>query len=68
MNLILHQNKGYGSKLLTFTINQTRKTSLGEIEVNTWKTNNKVLRFYLRHGFQIEKLEGENILLCFVHF
>jgi len=63
-----YQNKGYGSKLLNYTIQQISKQNLKEIEVSTWRTNNKALRFYLKHGFQIVKVEGESILLCFVHF
>jgi ribosomal protein S18 acetylase RimI-like enzyme len=59
-----YQNKGYGSKLLTFTINQIRKTTnLKEIEVDTWKANNKALQFYLKHGFHVQKVENENITL-----
>jgi ribosomal-protein-alanine N-acetyltransferase len=61
-----YQNKGYGSKLLTFTLNQIRKTTnLKEIEVDTWKTNNKAIRFYLKHGFQITSLENSNITLTY---
>jgi ribosomal protein S18 acetylase RimI-like enzyme len=59
-----YQNKGYGSKLLTFTINQIRKTTnLKEIEVDTLKTNNKAIRFYLKHGFQTTSLEDLKITL-----
>ena len=59
-----YQNKGYGSKLLTYTLNQIRKTTnLKEIEVDTWKTNNKALQFYLKHGFHIQKVENPNITL-----
>jgi len=58
-----HQNRGLGSKLLAFTIDQIRKIGLKEIEVNTWRSNANALRFYRNHGFRIKVVEGENVLL-----
>lgn len=58
-----YQNKGYGSKLLNYTIQQISKQNLTEIKVTTWRTNNKALRFYLKHGFTIKNVENNNITL-----
>lgn len=58
-----HQNKGYGSKLLNFSIEQILKYGLTEIEVSALRTNNKAIRFYLKHNFQIQSSDNSTLTL-----
>lgn len=60
-----HQNKGYGTKLLNFSIEQILKCGLTKIEVSTLRTDNRAIRFYLKHDFQIQS--SDNFTLTLEH-
>jgi len=60
-----YQNKGYGSKLLLLTLNQIKKKGIKTITVQTLETNNKAIRFYLKHKFKIIKLEEDTLTLTY---
>lgn len=49
------RGKGIGSKLLAATIKKLRMMGIKKVFAHVRKSNKKVIDFYVKHGFKIEK-------------
>ncbi len=60
-----YQNRGYGRKLLEFTIKDAREFKKGGILLTTHKTNIRAQKLYLQYDFQTigEDSRGEHLMI-----
>lgn len=49
---IPHLRKGYGTKLLAFSISKAKELEKNYIWLGVWEENPEAIKFYKKHGFQ----------------
>ena len=60
---IKYQGKGYGKKILKFTVNRGLEQNSASVNLNALASNDKALKLYINTGFQVVQAQDCRILI-----
>ncbi|HEY5560693.1 MAG TPA: GNAT family N-acetyltransferase [Clostridiaceae bacterium] len=60
---IKYQRKGYGKKILEFTVNKGLEQNAAEVNLNALASNDKALKLYINTGFKVVQAQDYRTLI-----